>query len=511
MSFGKMFNIWTAYPPLNGVIWFVLIVCVLYFARSLAHKAIKSFCEVLHDGLQMMAKSALRAEERVAERNREVLFTTGKEAVEKVIEREFHRVDTVVKRDLSGFPVLKRSLSDQIIRIDEDYQQSSEVQPPPPEWVNAVDAMSKISLKNNGNQAVADILSEIHKSTMNQYKTAMEEYRKAVAERHTTLNKLMPYWRRLTQTLDEVGKTITGLHERSAQIDARMDEYENIRSKTDNAERMLTSSSTTQFFISGLVLLIAIGGAIINFNLIALPMSEMVGGGSYIGMFKTSNVAALIIILVEVAMGLYLMESLRITRLFPIIGQLDDKMRVKMIWITFSILVILAGIESSLALMRDQIAANNQALLQTLAGGEISKPQYNWIPMVGQMVMGFILPFVLTFVAIPLESFVQSSRTVIGILATSFLRVLAFSLQLFGNIINHLGEFITNIYDIMIFPFLWTEALLRGDKPGKNNIDTDEGSVIAEANADMDFENVQQVVAEHQDVNQQVDKAEVAV
>lgn len=78
----------------------------------------------------------------------------------------------------------------------------------------------------------------------------------------------------------------------------------------------------------------------------------MVGGGSYIGNFKTSNIAALVIILVELAMGLYLMESLRITHLFPIIGQMDDKMRIRMIWTTFLILLILAGIESALAFMR---------------------------------------------------------------------------------------------------------------------------------------------------------------
>ena len=75
-----------------------------------------------------------------------------------------------------------------------------------------------------------------------------------------------------------------------------MDEYEQIRSKSDRAARALSTSSLTQFAIAGLVLLIAIGGAIINFNLIALPMSEMVGGASYIGPYKTSDVAGLVII-----------------------------------------------------------------------------------------------------------------------------------------------------------------------------------------------------------------------
>jgi hypothetical protein len=201
---------------------------------------------------------------------------------------------------------------------------------------------------------------------------------------------------------------------------------------------------------------------VINFNLIALPMSEMVGGGSYIGSFKTSNVAAMVIILVEVAMGLYLMESLRITRLFPIIGQMDDKMRTRMIWITFSILLILASVEAALAYMRDQIASDMQALRQSLAAVESTAGVVNsWIPTVGQMVMGFVLPFALTFVAIPLESFVQSSRTVIGVVGAGMLRWLAFVLRLLGNIGHYLGELLVNLYDLFIFPPLWVENLIR--------------------------------------------------
>jgi hypothetical protein len=190
-------------------------------------------------------------------------------------------------------------------------------------------------------------------------------------------------------------------------------------------------------------------------------MSEMVGGGSYIGDFKTSNIAALVIILVEVAMGLYLMESLRITHLFPVIGQMDDKMRTRMIYVTFTILLILAGVESALAFMRDRIAADMQALRQTLATVTEAQPVNSWIPTVGQMVMGFILPFALTFVAIPLESFVHSSRSVFGSGLAGLLRLLSFALRLLGNIVKYLGEFLINVYDVVIFPPLWVENLIR--------------------------------------------------
>src|SRR5205807_936074 len=82
-------------------------------------------------------------------------------------------------------------------------------------------------------------------------------------------------------------------------------------------------------------------GAAVNFTLIARPMAEMVGGTSFIGVLRTADIAALVIIMVEISMGLFLMESLRITRLFPVIGALSDKMRVRMMMVTFTILLLI--------------------------------------------------------------------------------------------------------------------------------------------------------------------------
>lgn len=267
-------------------------------------------------------------------------------------------------------------------------------------------------------------------------------------------------WRKLQKTITNVGKSVTDLNNRAKQIDKYMDNYEQIQAQTDDAVRSLSSSSMTQFFISAIVLLIAFGGVIINFNLIALPMSEIVGGGSYIGPYKTSDVTALVIILLELSIGIFLMESLRITRLFPIIGGMDDKMRMRMVYITLTLLAALAGVESALAFMRDRIVADMEALRQTLAGlSEIARP-VSIIPTIGQMVIGFILPFALTFVAIPLESFISSSRTVAGIVAAGILRAIAFILRLIGNTGLYLGKFIINIYDLVIFPTIWLEGVI---------------------------------------------------
>ena len=137
---------------------------------------------------------------------------------------------------------------------------------------------------------------------------------------------------------------------------------------------------------------------------------------------------------------------------------MDDRLRNRMLWISFALLFVLAGVESSLAFMRDRIASDMEALRQSLAGAEVvATSARSLIPTIGQMVLGFVLPFALTFVAIPLESFIQSSRTVLGIIAMWFLRMLAFGLRFIGNVAHYFGKILVSLYDLVIAPFLWVE------------------------------------------------------
>lgn len=442
-----------------AVVWLLVSIVLLYLARKQAHFAIKNFCRVWSNAFRLSARSLRVTESRLRERNREVLLAAGREQVEKELQREFLRVEATVRRDLQSYPALHRSMSDLITRIDEDYREATDVPPSPPEWVEAVDAVAKIPARDEG--IIGKILKDIQGTFDRHHKESMAAYRKASGERHALLKRMMPYWRKLTNTVDEVGGTINSLEDRAQVIDAKMQRYEEIVAGSVSAERQLTSSSLTQFFISGLVVVIAIGGAIINFNLIALPMSEMVGGGSYIGGVRTANVAAMVIILIEMSMGLFLMESLRITHMFPVIGQLDDRMRRRLVWTSFSFLLMLAGVESALAFMRDMIAADNAALRQSLAGAAaVVEGTRSVIPTVGQMVLGFILPFALAFVAIPLESFFHALRTLLGMVFYFVLRTLAFGSRLLASLFFYSGRAIISLYDLCVFPLLWIEGKL---------------------------------------------------
>ena len=460
----------TPFPVLSALLWIVLVVTALYFARPTAHKVIRAAASALHRTFRIASKSVTRAEANLAARNREVLLAAGREAKERIVERELERVNATVRKDRASSSTFHRALSESINHIESDHQEAVDVPPDPPGWVKAVEAVANIDSRE-GRVGIGNVLSDIHKSLVKAHKEAMTAYHVASGKRHALLRKMRPEWRQIQQTLNQVGKNVDSLLGRSVTIDRHMQEYEDIVSGQDRAVSVLSSSSLVYFFVSALVLVVAVGGATVNFSLIARPMAEMVGGTSLIGGFRTADIAALVIILVEISMGLFLMESLRITRLFPVIGALPDKTRVRMIWITFSILFLLATVESGLAYMRevllhDELATS--ALLRGDAAGTLSG-QYMWITTAAQMGMGFILPFALTFVAIPLETFVHSLRTVVGLTSIGVLRFLSIVLRLLGSLFHHAGTLAQNLYDLPLFIPLWLEERNNDGQSQKGN------------------------------------------
>ena len=454
MSITEAILIWPDRPALSFLVLFVIAMPFLYVARDPVHVMIHRLARAIVNPLRLISRWLSESAKKMRTRNREVLFAHGTKEVRLSIEREFERVTTLIQRDLESYPVLQRKLMDEIAKIEEDYKESGEVPPPPPEWVKAIEGFAKI--KNNSDTVVERILADIRDSIDDIYKKVVAEYRGAYQERHHILKRFLPFWRSANQTLLRVERNITGLHDSAEKIDTNVTKLEGIFAVRNDSERALTSSASTQFFISGLVMLIAFGGAYVNFKLIALPMSAMVGGGDYItANLQAAEVAGLVIILFEALMGLFLMETLRFTSLFPL-GNLTEKMRRNLMWASLIILTVLAGVEVALAVMRDVIIAADVALKQSLSsGGEVaSASQAGWvlrIPAFGQMILGFTLPFALAFVAIPLEYFVNAGRIVLGALFVQTLRGGAFVLRLTANLVREAGKLLIGFYDILIF------------------------------------------------------------
>lgn len=466
--FNELMMLWSSRPAISMAIWLVVLVTVLYLARHPAHQLIKTTGRAFYRFMRSAARAVAQVEQRAILRNKEVILAQGRESTERIIEREFTRINDIVARDLSHYPALHRELTDAVTKLENDYQASTDAPPLPPEWLGVVQTITE--LPKQGDPVVAGILDNIQAEVVTAHQQTLKTYKKTSAERHRLLSALQPQWRALTNKLAKTKDVVAITQERADAVDKHMANYEAIRDNEDAIARSLTASSLTQFFIAGLVLFVAVMGGLINFQLIAMPMSEMVGGASHIGALKTSDIAALVIIMVEIAMGLFLMESLRITRLFPVIGHMDDRLRKRMMLITFTILFFLASIEASLAYMRDLLALDHEALSQSLAGVNTINAQFRWIPSIGQMVMGFILPFALAFVAIPLESFIHAARTALGILTVALLRTTVIALRLAGGFGQQLSRVLVYGYDMVItIPLALEKAVRNGLKARDDN------------------------------------------
>jgi hypothetical protein len=469
-------NSWLFWPDnvaLSVLALGILAMLFLYAARKPMHGVIHSICNLVTQSTRFISRWLFLSADNLRLRNQSVLLANSQESAATMIDREFERVTHIIRKDMQEFPALQRKLMEEVTRIEDDYRKCGEVPPPPPEWVSALESVSQIK---SGGDIPRKLLEDINKSIQKIHDKTVAEFRRSYEERHKILKGMQPSWRSVEKLIGEMDKKMVTLNTNAKQIDGHMAKFEGIRAKDSKTEHALTVSAFVQLAISALVMVIAMGGAFINYKLIALPMSEMVGASDYItNNLRTSDVAALVIILMEASMGLFLLESLRITQLFPKIASMEDRMRRRLMLASLIFLVILAGIESSLALMRDMLVADKAALMHDLSSSAPVATE-GWmsnIPMAGQMIMGFVLPFALAFVAIPLESVVHSLRTVVGVLLVQAMRGLGFVLRFTGVVFRRFAKVLELAYDILIVIPLMVErwvVVLRDNSAVKGQV-----------------------------------------
>jgi hypothetical protein len=108
---------------------------------------------------------------------------------------------------------------------------------------------------------------------------------------------------------------------------------------------------------------------------------------------------------------------------------------------------------AALAFQRDHLLTRDMAVTALLVSDPAQPPvlAMRWIPALAQMFLGLLLPFVLALVAIPLESFIHSARSVLGGIAVGVLRLTAYLLRLLGQAADALARLLVRIYDLLIF------------------------------------------------------------
>lgn len=465
-------------PVLSWILAIISTMLVLYFIRPSAHQLLDNLTQLIVQNLRLLSRSFLAAAKNMSVRNKEVLLEHGKQQAERELERQFIRLGNLVEKDLSRYPTVQRNIEQNIASMEDKLTETSVVPAPLPEWTEAVESISKLKDSTKNDAVVGKLLQAIYEAFHKQQSEVMNTYKKDISKRHGLLKSAMQHWRHLLEKLSSVEKHWQHLNDQAKKIDLQVERFDNMVKGTDKAERLLKSSNSTQFFIALVVMVIAGFGAFVNYNLIALPMSELMPATSQVAGYNVADIGAAVIIMLEITVGLFFMEAIGITRLFPVIHFMEDGKRKVWAWVCIIFLLALCFVEAGLAYMREAMVADKALLTSFLVAGEqasqASATETSNIPMIGQMTLGFILPLILMFVAIPFESFIHSGRHVLGSLTSQALVFLSSALRALSLFLKPLANSFKNIYDMLCFAPLWIEQLIEQRPSSNKKIEADE-------------------------------------
>lgn len=459
-------NLFPGQPILSWLVVLIGGMLILYFIRYGVHQLLNNFTLLINQNLRLISRALLNTAKLMAKRNREVLLEHGKQQAQRELERQFMRLSALVEKDLGRYPDIQRNIEHNITHMEGKLAQTSPVPVPLPEWTEAVAAIAKLKDSTKNDAVVGKLLQSIHEAFHTQQQEVMLSYRKDVNKRHSLLKNAMQHWRHVLNKLTNLEKNWQHLNDQSRKMDLHIERFESVLKGSDHAADLLKSSNMTQFFISSVVMGIAGFGAFVNFNLIALPMSELMPATSLVAGFNVADIGAAVIIMLEITVGLFFMEAISITRLFPVIHFMEDKQRRICAWVCMGFLLSLCCVEAGLAYMRENMVTDKALLTSFLVGGEnavqtAAAVETSNIPMIGQMTLGFVLPLILTFVAIPFESFVHTARHVLGSLIVYLFIITSTLIRNLSILIKQLNHSSKHVYDILCFVPLWLEHLIE--------------------------------------------------
>jgi hypothetical protein len=454
--------LWPDNAALSLIVIFALSMVFLWAAREPMLEVLGGLGKNLETGFRSIARWCASSAEALQARNREALLASAEIELHGKVERELNRIDTAFSEKVGQYSMLNRRLDDLLLHLDTDYKKCGDSPPEVPGWAGAVEAVANIPTAVDPN--VKKVLEGIQGSMRDAEKKALKTYRGDTATRHRILNGMRPDWKNVRALMSRMQDCVAKVLETTSKIDRYVDEYAKVVKERESGTRIAVYSAFKPFFISLVVLAVALGGAFINFQLIALPMSELVPAGARIGSLPVSTVSALVIVLMEAAVGIFLMDMLGITDLFPKLQNVPPSRRRLILMLSVGGLFFLASVESSLAILREQIVEADAALKLSLAGAEntvVARAADSSIPVIGQAVLGFVLPWILAMVAIPLEMLLDSGRHVLAQLAVLVLHTLGNAVQVLAHLARYLTTAIPSVYDVYVAIPLRIERTLR--------------------------------------------------
>ena len=455
-------------PGVSVVLLVLLSMIFLFLARHPMHEALKSLIKGTAGGLKKIADWAAKLSKEMGEKDKKVLLESGIADAEQKIMEEFRRLEATYTKHLSDYPKLHLKIDDNVTKIDVDYKECGQVVPDAPGWSDVIESIANVK-ENTGDRIIEKMLTEIHKSAVDGEKRALTELRNESAKQHKILSGLAPVWKQLVKLMDSVNKKVGMVLETTSRIDKYMTHYEKVKSGGKDSIEMLSARATKLFIFSLIVIVVAVFGAFINFQLIALPMAELVPSATRLGGIPVAEVSAMVIVALELVIGIFLLEAIGITNIFPQIAGMTRNKRLILLYGSLFGLFFLASVEASLAVLREALAEARTNVDIALAGeaGTAATGTGSNIAVIGQATLGFVLPWILAMVAIPLEMFIEASQHVFSKFLTLLVRMFGHIAAMLSYIVENMIQVIIHLYDAYIIIPLQIATLAGGGSKKK--------------------------------------------
>lgn len=453
---------WFDIIPVDALIWLAIAIVLLYGARRTVHGALRSIGNTIYHGLRALSHALLKGAHRLRSRNHAIMLQLASRHKQEQIEREFAQIYQTLSRDLAAYSDINRNLSEQLSQREADYQKMSDAPPTPPEWLAAVDAVARVP--RNDAAAVASVLHDIEHTLVKHQRETISEYRRAVMGRQRLLRRILPYWRRLSDSMSAVENKVAELTDRLGTLDQQLSQFSALVRQAEGAARSSGISFASQFFISSIILAIAGLGGFVDFQLAATALTSTMHAGSVIGPWQTSSFIAFVLVTLQLGSGIMIVELLGATRMLTSLGNINDRLRRRLLVAMVTILVALAVVGAGLTYVHETLAAQ-QIALTVAAADTTAAVSYQWIGAIGQALLAFLLPFALVPSAISLERFVFAGRVVLGSALEHGILAGAIALRLLGSATRDLMTLVAHAYDLLIFLPLTVERWIVGDRP----------------------------------------------
>lgn len=423
--------IFSEYPVVSLVAIGLLSWLLMYLLRQPVHDLILRIARLLHNQLRLLSRACMYSAQRIRRRNHEIIKALAEALLERQLERRFMRIEKLVEKDLANYQHLAANINRQLSSIDEDYIASAKVPDVSPEWVAAVTAIANLQSDERNSGVVNKILEDMHHTVKEHQREALREHRWTVSARHKVLSGLQPQWRKLSKMLQHIDNNIDVLRHRLRQVDQHMGQFEMI---TAGSGQGVMSSMLMRFVSSLCFVLVGVGAAWINWQLLLQPLTELLPLQT--GELSLPAVVTGLHIAITLVAATMVSESLRITHLFPLVTAMTWRGRQVMIAIGITMLLALTVMEA-LALLGSPVDLAATAMTD--------------VSQILLVVLGVVMPLMLSLVVIPLEYMLHTVRPVFGSALQILLHVATLLFRLAGSFVLQFAQLLVQVYDAIIY------------------------------------------------------------